>query len=91
MNNNNLKQQLLSFISDKNINLISYQELQIANLSCSPVEIKIKSNLKAIHTIVVDYHLNIKDIGFDINGSNVTTHTFDQVHEIINFCNNNGV
>jgi hypothetical protein len=87
LNNNRFKSELIEFIGKENIQLISFKELQIVNLNCSNFEIVIKSNRSVMHTIKFDYHLQILNIDTNINGSNLTAHTYDSVHMIIDFSN----
>jgi len=90
MNNNKLKSDLLYFISTENINLVAYEELDIKNLQTSDIELILRSNERVLHTIVIDYHLRIKGIKTNINGSNLTELTFYPVSRIIDFCNSRG-
>jgi len=87
LNNNTFKSQIIDFISNENIQLISYRELRMNNLNSSDFEICIKSNRSVIHTIKFDYHLQILNIDTNINGSNLTAHTYDPIHRIIEFSN----
>lgn len=91
MNNNCLKKSLLDYISANSLNLVSYKELNINNLSTSDFKIVLRSNKQVLHTIILNYHLKIKKISTDINGSNLTVYTFSSVAMIIDFCNKNAV
>lgn len=87
LNNNRFKSELIKFIGENGIPLISYCELSLQNLNSADFEIVIKSNRCALHTIRLSYHLHIRNIKTDINKSNLTTHTFDNVQRVIGFCN----
>lgn len=87
MNNNILKSACIKFISENNLKLVSYRELNVKNLSTCDSEICLLSNKSVIHTITLDYHLKILSIKTDRNDGNFTESTFADVTALIKFCN----